>query len=100
MWKAAGRWLTRRPPIDEARWVVLDVETTGLDVGRDRLLAIAALGVHRDDDRPHLRVGDSFEVVLRQPEIAAPPDKANILLHGIGVGAQRGGVDADEALAS
>jgi DNA polymerase III epsilon subunit-like protein len=42
------RWLRHSPP-DPARWVVLDVETTGLDVRHDRLLAIAAIAlqVHR-----------------------------------------------------
>ncbi|HEX2540392.1 MAG TPA: 3'-5' exonuclease [Caldimonas sp.] len=100
MWQAASRWFMRRPAIDEARWVVLDVETTGLDVGRDRLLALAAIAVHTDEARPRLRLGDSFEVVLRQPEPEGPPDKANILLHGIGVGAQRQGLDPASALAS
>jgi DNA polymerase-3 subunit epsilon len=37
-------------------------------------------------------------VLLRQPE--APLDKPNVLLHGIGVGAQRSGVAPAEALAS
>ena len=40
---------------------------------------------------PSIAIGDSFEAVLRQPE--AGVDKANILLHGIGVGAQRDGLD-------
>lgn len=39
-------------------------------------------------------------MVLRQPDAAAPPDKANILLHGIGVGAQREGVDFAAGLTS
>jgi len=100
MWQAASRWFQLGPPVDEARWVVLDVESSGLDVRSDRLLAIAAMGVHFDGGRPRLQVADSFEVVLRQPEATAPADKANILLHGIGVGAQREGVDAAEALAA
>ena len=98
MWEIASRWFGRRPKVDDARWVVLDVEASGLDTSRDHLLAIAALGVRVQGGRPRLRVGDSFEVVLRPPEPAARPDKANILLHGIGVGAQREGVDPAEAL--
>ncbi|MCM0610703.1 MAG: 3'-5' exonuclease [Ideonella sp. WA131b] len=85
--------------LPESRWVVLDVETSGLDARRARLLAIAALGVHRDG--PHWRIvpADSFEVVLRyEPDEAGRPDRDNILLHGIGVGAQRGGVARPEAL--
>ena len=92
------RMLRRRAPADEGRWVVLDVEASGLDAARDRLLAIAALGLHVDGGRAQIELADSFEVVLRQPDSAAPSDKANILLHGIGVGAQRSGVAVAEAL--
>ena len=81
---------------DDTRWVVLDVETSGLDTRSDRLLAIAAVAVHRPRGAPHIALGDSFEVVLRQDN--APADKANILLHGIGIGAQRAGVAAAQAL--
>ena len=47
-------WLERVWPRRDAaasaveRWLVLDVETTGLDVHRDQLLAIAAVGVRVD----------------------------------------------------
>lgn len=86
----------RRTPFDERRWVVLDVEASGLDATRDRLLAIAAIGLRFEGRAPQIDLGDSFEVVLRQPEGAV--DKANILLHGIGVGAQREGMEARAAL--
>ncbi len=68
------------------RWVVLDVETGGLDAERDPLLAIGAVAVR--DGR--IRVDDSLETVVRPP---APSDRANVLIHGIGQGAQREGVD-------
>lgn len=88
----------RRRAVDDRRWIVLDVEASGLDARRDRLLAIAALAVHIDGKRAALVVADSFEVVLRQ---AAPvADKANILLHGIGVGSQRTGTAPAQALAA
>jgi DNA polymerase III subunit epsilon len=79
------------------RWVVLDVETSGLDVARDRLLAIAAVGLRVDWARGRLDVclGDSFEVVLRQEQASS---RDNILLHGIGVQSQREGLDPVEAL--
>jgi len=93
-------WLHKRAaPLDEARWVVLDVETSGLDPSRDRLLAIAAIGLRIDWDRRQLAIdlADSFEVVLRQERASS---RDNILLHGIGVQRQREGVPVDEALAA
>lgn len=101
MFQALSKLLGPRPAPDATRWVVLDVETSGLDPQRDRLLAIAALAVQLDPGRgrPRIALGDSFEVLLRQPNAASvPADKANILLHGIGVGAQRGGMDTAQAL--
>ena len=86
------------PAIDDARWVVLDAESSGLDPRADRLLAIAAIALRPDGLRARIVPGDSFEVVLRQDVSVA--DKANILLHGIGVGAQRGGVEPAAALAA
>ena len=83
---------------DDSRWVLLDVESSGLDPKRDRLLAIAAIALHRDGGMPRLALGDSFELVLRQHDAAV--DKANILVHGIGVGAQRAGTEPAQALAA
>lgn len=86
----------RRPRADPGRWVVLDVETTGLDPRHDRLLAIAAVALRLDAGTPRIVAGDSFELLLRQSE--AHVDRANILLHGIGVGAQSAGTEPREAL--
>jgi DNA polymerase-3 subunit epsilon len=100
-----ARWRAA-PPVesDDTRWVVADVESSGLDPTRDRLLAIAAIALHFDASdrlRPRIVFGDGFEMLLRQPaDPAGPVDKANILLHGIGVGAQRGGSDPGEVLAA
>ena len=79
------------------RWVVLDVESSGLRPRSDRLLAIAAIGVQMSPGRAAIDLGDSFEVVLRQPP-ATVADKPNILIHGIGLGVQRAGVDPVQAL--
>lgn len=89
----------RQPPAGPGRWVVLDVESSGLDPLHDRLLAIAALGVRQVDGRLLAAPADSFEVVLRQRDAdAAVPDRANILVHGIGLGAQRTGAEPAQAL--
>ena len=72
------------------RWVVLDVETGGLDASRDPLLAIGAVAVR---DR-RIVVDDSLETLVRPP---TPSDRANVLVHGIGHGAQRGGVEPEQA---
>ncbi len=89
-------WWTRPAPPDARRWVVLDVEASGLDPRRDRLLAIGAVAVCPAAEAPRILLADSLEVVLRQPE--APADKANVLVHGVGVGAQRAGMAPAEAL--
>jgi len=73
------------------RLVVVDVETSGLDPRRDRLLAIGAVAV----DHGAIRFDDSFEIILRQ---AAPSANDNILVHGIDGSTQCSGVDPAEAL--
>lgn len=91
------QWPWRRAAkIDATRWLVVDVESTGLDPYADRLLAIAGVAMRFDEGRPYLDPSDSFEVVLQQS--APSVDKSNILIHGIGVGAQRAGTDAAQAL--
>jgi DNA polymerase-3 subunit epsilon len=82
---------------EPSRWLMVDVETSGLDPARDRLLAIAAIGLKVDWEARRLSVvlADSFEVVLRQE---APSGRDNILLHGIGVQRQKEGVPPPEAL--
>ena len=95
-------WLTGRlrarlgPAPDARRWIVLDVETTGLDPQSDSLLCVAALAVHLGAQGPSLHAQDSFEVVLRQERMASSDD--NVLLHGIGWAQQRQGVPAAQAL--
>lgn len=91
-------WLgARTQAVDESRWVMLDVESSGLDASRDRLLAIAAIGLRVDWPGKRLAISpaDSFEVVLRQ-ELAS--ERGNILLHGIGAQRQREGAPQAAAL--
>lgn len=76
-----------------ARWVVVDVETAGLDPSRDALLAIGGVAVR--DGR--IDVDDSLELVVRPDRTSA---RDNILVHGIGEGAQRDGTDPARACAA
>ena len=94
------QWLTgsrSTTPPNENRWVMLDVETSGLNPKHDRLLAIAAIGIQIDWPSQTLQInlGDSFEAVLQQDHASS---HANILLHGIGVQEQRAGLAPTQAL--
>lgn len=76
---------------DATRYVVVDVETSGLNLMEDRLISIGAVAVVNG----RIVLGDSFSVVLQQPVAS---HKENILLHGIGNSAQIEGVPAADAL--
>jgi DNA polymerase-3 subunit epsilon len=78
-------------PAAASRLVVVDVETSGLDPRRDRLLAIGAVAVSGG----LVRLDQGFEVVLRQSE---PSDGGNILVHGIGGSQQLAGRAPPRAL--
>ena len=78
-------------PFAASRCVVVDVETSGLNMLDDRLISIGAVAVVNGQ----IALGDSFSVVLQQ-ETASHKD--NILLHGIGGAAQTEGVPAADAL--
>jgi DNA polymerase III subunit epsilon len=96
--KALREWLWPSA-LPQARWVVLDVETSGLNPQHDALLAIAAIALRVDWANKSLRIdmADSFEVVLQQ---STSSSKDNILLHGIGSQRQKTGMPAQEAMAA
>ncbi|MGH8810916.1 MAG: exonuclease domain-containing protein, partial [Advenella sp.] len=77
--------------IHESRIVVLDVETSGLNLKKDTLIAIGAVAI----ERGRIMLDDAFDIVLRQEQISS---KSNILIHGIAGGKQRSGIDPAEAL--
>ena len=86
-------WRQAPEPGPAVRWLVLDVESSGLDPAHDRLLAIAAVALHVGGGVPRIVLADSFAALLAQPAGGTAPDKANILVHGIGVAAQEHGAD-------
>ena len=76
-----------------ARFVVLDLETTGPSRDRDRVVAIGAVAVARRG----VAHRDAYSAVLRQQTVSAP---ANILVHRIGGQRQLDGEDPVVALVS
>lgn len=81
----------RDAPLGECRCVVVDVESSGLNISRDRLIAIGAIGVQHGT----IVLNDSLEIVLQQKQVS---EKDNILIHGIGGTAQREGAPPADAL--
>jgi len=73
------------------RWVVVDVETGGFDPTEDGLISIGAVAM-RSDGR--VLPSESFEIIYRQSRASS---RENILVHGIGVQAQRDGQDPPAA---
>ena len=109
IWRLAGRRATLTPDqrrrldawralpapaealASEGRWVVIDVESSGLDPRRDSLIAIGAVAVVAR----RIDLGQTYYRVLRQE---TPSARENILVHRIGAAEQREGVDPREAL--
>ncbi len=81
----------RRTPLEAARWVAIDCETSGLDPKHDRLLSVGAVNVTAG----RIEVGSAFHSLVAQ---AAPSASENILVHGIGGDAQLGGRAQPEVL--
>jgi len=74
-----------------SRYVAVDVEATGQDPRRDRVLSIGAVSV----DRGCIDLSQCFEAVVKQPET---PGHDRILVHRIGGQRQMAGTDAAGAL--
>lgn len=89
-WRALPE-ANRREPFAHSRFVVVDVETTGLNLMSDTLISIGAVAVVNGS----IALGDSFSVVVQQQESSR---KENILIHGISGSEQRKGTDPVEAL--
>jgi DNA polymerase-3 subunit epsilon len=73
------------------RYLVVDVEASGLQIRRDHLISIGAVAL----DRGVINPMDAFEAVLRQDTVSSTE---NILIHGISGSEQREGLEPAEAL--
>ncbi|NTV94755.1 MAG: 3'-5' exonuclease [Thiobacillus sp.] len=80
-----------KKPFDESRYIIVDVETSGLNLNKDTLIAIGAIAVNNG----HVDLADGLDIVLQQEKVSG---KDNILIHGIGGEAQRAGVPPVDAL--
>ncbi len=75
----------------EQRWVVLDLETTGLNMSKDRVLSIGAVVI--EDGAIDFR--QQFERTLQCRGLKLSP---SVLIHGLGPSAIAAGSDPAEAL--
>jgi DNA polymerase-3 subunit epsilon len=78
-------------PHNRGRYVVVDVESSGLNMKKDRLISIGAVALTDSQ----MDFNDAFQAVLRQDQVST---HENILIHGIGGSAQSEGVEPVEAL--
>lgn len=91
--------LAKLPPITELgecslreqRWVVLDLETTGLNLNRDRVLSIGAVVI----EDGAIDFSQQFERTLQCTELKLSP---SVLIHGLGPNAIAAGSEPAEAL--
>lgn len=78
-------------PLQQQRFVVVDVETTGLNMRRDLVLAIGAVVI----DNGAIDFSQQFECTLHRPDHQA---SASTLIHGIAPSEVARGMEPAEAL--
>lgn len=86
------RRVPRSMSLHEARFVVFDTETTGLDLAKNRLLSIAGVGVKGLE----VHLDDAFEAMVLQSDVGGA-DAA--VIHGLISSDLGSGVPEDEAAA-
>lgn len=80
---------TLETPVEQARFVVVDSETTGLDPRRDRIVSIGAVAVVNHE----IRIHDSFEALLKLTH-----NSSAVTVHGVTREASLAGLEEPEAL--
>lgn len=75
----------------DQRWVVVDLETSGLNLNRDQVLSIGAMVI----EDGAIDLGQAFERTLRRTHAPLNP---SVLLHGLGPSAIAAGCDPTDAL--
>ncbi|WP_449430182.1 3'-5' exonuclease [Pseudomonas putida] len=75
----------------EQRWVVLDLETSGLNTQRDQVLSIGAVAIADGA----IDFAQQFERTLHRP---TQKTNASVLIHGLGPSALAAGCDPAQAL--
>lgn len=78
-------------PLDAVRFVVVDLETSGLDTQRDQLLSIGAVVI----EQRAIDLTCQFERTLKRDD---PPVNESTLIHGIAPSELARGTAADDAL--
>lgn len=87
---APGAALNKNP-LREQRWVVLDLETTGLNLNRDQVLSIGAVVI----EDGAIDFSQQFERTLLRPDHKLSP---SVLIHGLGPSAIAAGSEPVDAL--
>lgn len=77
--------------LNQQRWVVLDLETSGLDLRRDQLLSIGAVVI----EQGAIDLAQQFECTLHRADHRV---SASVLIHGIAPSEIANGVEPAEAL--
>lgn len=78
-------------PIAQARFVVLDTETSGFDVRRDHLLSLAAVGVHAG----RIEIADRIELTFARSRVG---DASSAIVHQLVTADLEGGVEEREGV--